>query len=87
MFLPEGVAAASMILMKVMSDIFRDFDDWLIVIHDNLLVMGKGYDDLFLKLKLVVNRCKEVNLYLKIQKSMFGIKVVEFFSPPDQIIN
>lgn len=78
-FLPEGVSCASMILMRVMSEIFQDFSDWVIVIHDNILVLCKGCDDAYIKLVKVLQRCKERNLYLKLSKSHFGIRSVDFF--------
>ena len=42
-FLPEGVGPASGILQKVASSIFRDFESWMVVIFDNLLVLAKDY--------------------------------------------
>ncbi len=78
-FMPEGVAPASLVLMKTMFEIFKDYRDWLVVIHDNILVLGRGYDDLFWKTVKVIRRCKERNLYLKLAKSSFGVRSVNFF--------
>lgn len=77
--MPEGVSPASMILMAVMREIFCDFLDWLVVIHDNILVLCRGYDDAYHKLVRVLDRCRERNLYLKLAKSSFGVRTVNFF--------
>lgn len=79
MFLPEGVAPASGVLMCVMSEVFADFTEWLIVIWDNILVCAMGYADAYEKLVRVINRCRERNVYLKLSKSWFGFSKVEFF--------
>ena len=71
-FLPEGVAPASGILMAVMSEVFADFSDWLIVIWDNMLLCALDYEDAFAKFQLVIQRCKERNIFLKLSKSWFG---------------
>ena len=78
-FMPEGVSPAAMVLNAVMQEIFRDFMDWMIVIHDNMLVLSRGYEEAYVKLEKVLERCRERNLYLKLSKSRFGIKTVEFF--------
>ena len=78
-FMPEGVSPASMALMSVMRDIFRDFLDWMIVIHDNMLILCRDYGDAYEKLVQVIRRCQERNLYLKLSKSSFGLKKVNFF--------
>ena len=66
MFLPEGVSPASLILMKIMNDIFMEFSDWIIVIYDNILVLASDYYDAADKLMVVLNKCIERNLYLKL---------------------
>ena len=77
--MPEGVSPASLILMKIMMEIFHDYMDWLIVIHDNILLLATDYQDAYQKLVLIIRRCKERNLYLKLSKSRFGIRTVDFF--------
>ena len=78
-FLPEGVAPASGVLMAVMTEIFADFLDWLIVIWDNILICASDYDDAYDKLVKVIRRCREKNVFLKLSKSWFGFDFVEFF--------
>jgi hypothetical protein len=79
MFMPEGVSPASMFLMAVMHEIFEDFLDWMIGIHDNILVLCSTHEDAYDKLVKVIERCKERNRYLKIAKSNFGINKVNSF--------
>jgi hypothetical protein len=79
MFLPEGVSPASLILMAIMSDMFSDFTEWIIVIFDNILILAHDYNDAYEKTVLVITRCKERNVILKLSKSSFGKDVVEFF--------
>lgn len=78
-FMPEGVAPATHELQYAMETIFHGFEEWTIVLFDNLLVLCHDYNDGFLKLELILKRCKEYNLFLKLSKSKFGIKSVEFF--------
>ena len=79
LFLPEGVAPASGVLMSTMTDIFSDCGEWLIVIWDNILICASDYEDAFEKLRNVVRRCKERNVFLKLSKSWFGFESAEFF--------
>ena len=77
--MPEGVAPASGILMAVMSEVFEDYMEWMIVIWDNMLICAIDYDDAFKKLQLVIERCRERNITLKLSKSWFGFDHAEFF--------
>jgi hypothetical protein len=75
LFIPEGVSPGSGILMR---KILIDFSEWMIVIHDNLLVCAHDYDDAYRKLQLVIDRAYERNLVLKIAMSWLGMKKVRF---------
>ena len=79
MFLPEGVAPASAILMAIVSEVFSEFCEWMIVIFDNILILASDHEDAFRKTVLVINRCRERNIVLKLSKSSFGRRQVEFF--------
>ena len=79
MFLPEGVGPASGILQSIVRRIFSDFDDWIIVIFDNFLILAHTYADATAKLQLVLIRCQEHKLVLKMKKSWIGTDVVTFF--------
>ena len=78
-FLPEGVSLASHILQKWMDIIFKDCEDWLIVIWDNLLVMADTYDELYDRLEQFLDICIKHNLRLKLTKTWFGQEEVDFF--------
>eukprot|EP01032_Pedospumella_encystans_P029575 gene29575-33395_t len=78
LFLPEGIRIATNVLNDYMKEIFGDFP-WCIAIHDNLLLLGKSYEDIFVKLEIFLDRCIERNIYLKLSKCNFGVKEVSFF--------
>jgi hypothetical protein len=79
LFLPEGVGPASGILQSIVRFIFADFESWIIVIFDNFLVLASDYADAEVKLELVLRRCQERRLVLKMKKSWIGTDVVTFF--------
>ena len=78
-FMPEGVPPASGILQKHMESIFRGFEDWTVVIFDNLLVLADDYEDAYQKCEKILDRCKQRNLVLKFCKTWLGNNSVEFF--------
>jgi hypothetical protein len=78
-FMPEGIAPATGILQETVKNIFADFEEWAIVIFDNMLILCTDPDDAFRKFKLVIERCIERNLVLKMAKSWLGFRKVEFF--------
>ena len=78
-FLPEGVGPASGILQSIVRRVFSDFNDWTIVIFDNFLILANDYTDACSKLHLVLIRCQEHRLVLKMKKSWIGTNVVTFF--------
>jgi hypothetical protein len=79
LFLPEGVGPASGILQSIVRRVFADFDDWIIVIFDNFLVLASDYTDAATKLTQVLQRCYDHRLVLKMKKSWIGTEVVTFF--------
>ena len=78
-FMPEGVSPATGVLQGHMKRIFKDFEEWAVVIFDNFCIGGHSHEDLFAKLKLFVARCKEFNIFLKMSKCYFGHSSVKFF--------
>jgi phospholipid-translocating ATPase len=77
--MPEGVPPASGILQTHMENIFSGFEEWTIVIFDNLLVLATNYEDAYHKVELILNRCKDRNLVLKFSKTWLGFNECEFF--------
>lgn len=78
-FLPEGVGPASGILQRIVSEIFADFEEWTIVIYDNLLVLAHDMEDAYVKLDKILDRCIERNVSLKFAKSWIGFTEARFF--------
>ena len=78
-FLPEGVGPASGLLQHLVREIFEPFEEWTIVIFDNFLVLADDYDDAYNKLQLVLQRCQEYGVILKLKKSFIGVDKVTFF--------
>ena len=60
--MPEGRSPAQGILMTVMKEIFEDYEEWMIVIFDNMLILAHDYDDAYNKLKIVLDRAYEQGL-------------------------
>ena len=79
LYMPEGISAASQILQMTVMKIFEGFEDWMVVIFDNFLILGTSYEDLFDKLKKVMRRANEYDLVLKMAKSKLGFASVYFF--------
>ena len=78
-FLREGVGPASGILQSIVRRVFSDFNDWIIVIFDNFLILATNFSDACSKLHLVLIRCQEHRLVLKMKKSWIGTDMVTFF--------
>ena len=76
-FLPEGVGPASGLLQHLVREIFQPFEAWTIVIFDNFLILADDYA--YKKLKLVLERCHEYGVVLKLKKSFIGVDKVTFF--------
>ncbi len=78
-FLPEGVGPASSVLQSIVVAIFADFDDWIIAIFDNLLVLAYDYEDAYRKTEMILDRCIGRNVFLKFSKTWLGFKEANFF--------
>ena len=78
-FLPEGVSPASGHLQWTMMQMFGDFNEWSIVIFDNVLLLAHDERDACQKLRTFLERCQQHNVFLKMPKSWFGFPSVKFF--------
>ena len=78
-FLPEGVGPASGVLQSIVVELFSEFSDWTIAIFDNLLILAHDYEDAYAKLEIILRRCQERRVVLKMAKSYIGVEVVTFF--------
>ena len=54
LYMPEGVSPASGILQTMMRGIFQLYDEWSIVIFDNILLLAHDYKDAFDKLYIIL---------------------------------
>jgi hypothetical protein len=77
--MPEGIAPATGILQETVKKIFVDIEEWALVIFDNMLVLCTDAQDAFEKFKIVIDICLKNNIVLKMSKSWFGFRLVEFF--------
>jgi hypothetical protein len=77
-FLPEGVGPASFILQQAVNEIYRDFDEWMIVIFDNLLILANDYNDAHSKIEKFYDRCIDWNVFLNFSKTWLWFKEVNF---------
>jgi hypothetical protein len=59
--------------------VFKDFEEWTIVIFDNFLILAEDYEDAYNKFDLVVKKCNEYGIVLKMKKSFIGVDTVTFF--------
>ena len=79
LFLPEGVKPASFILMNTMRRIFKEYEEWTVIMFDNLMILAHDNDDMIKKLDLIFKKCIEFNIYLKFSKSQFCVTELKFF--------
>ena len=78
-FLPEGVGPASGVLQHLVREIFKDFEEWTVVIFDNFLILADDHLDALEKFKKILQRCDEKGIVLKMKKSFIGTDTVTFF--------
>ena len=79
LLLPEGVSPATDVLQSIMQNIFGEFDEWLVVIYDNMLILALSVPDVFEKLKIIAVEFKQMNIFFKLSKSQIGVEEVNFF--------
>lgn len=78
-FLLEGTTPATGILHSTMVNMFKEFEDWSIVLFDNVLILCDSYEDAYEKLNKFLDKCIERNVFLKFEKSWLGVEEVKFF--------
>jgi len=70
--------------MQAVYTIFADFEEWLVPIHDNILIGAHDPQDMLRKVTLVLKRCYKYNIQLKLKKSNFRLSIIKFFGYEDQ---
>jgi len=78
-FMPEGISPASGYLQTIMREIFADFEEWTVVIFDNICLLAHDEEDMCRKMKMFLERCEEYNVILKMPKSWMGFESIKFF--------
>jgi hypothetical protein len=78
-FLPEGVSVGSGLMMGDAYKIFGEYTEWLIPIHDNILIAAHSSEEMLEKIKIVLKRCAEVGVQLNFKKCQFGVTSLKFF--------
>jgi len=78
-FLPEGVKVGSALMMGVVYAIFAKYTEWIIPIHDNLLIAAHNPEDMLKKIKIIYAECARVGVQLNIRKCQFGVTRLKFF--------
>ena len=79
LFVPEGISPGSAMLQRINRWIFREMEDCMVVMFDNLLIGGTDYDDLQRKLDKFFEICRRHNVICKMAKSRFGQDYANFF--------
>ena len=79
LYMPEGIGPASGILQRTVMNIFDDFQDFMINIFDNILVLCHDYNDAAEKLVKVLKRARERGVVFKFSKTWLGCQKVTFF--------
>ena len=78
-WMPEGVPPASGILNTTMTDIFRPYLPYTVVMFDNFLSITSSLTDCYDKLVEFVTRCAERNVILGMAKTKLGYPECTFF--------
>ena len=78
-FLPEGVSCGSMMLQKIVRWIFREIEDYSIILFDNILILAHDIDDAYEKCKKFLEICRRHNVILKMAKTFLLYPFVTFF--------
>ena len=78
-FVPEGCTPGSALLMSYAKEIFKEYSEWLIPVHDNILIGADTPQQLIERTQLLLEKCRRHKVQLKIKKSKIGVKAIKFF--------
>ena len=70
--MPEGISPASGHLLSTMMKMLHDFEEWSIIIFDNIFLLASTPEDACSKLLTFLQRCEKHNVFLTMTKSWFG---------------
>ena len=71
-YMMYGCLPAQHLLMLIMKGIFQDFEEWMIVIFDKILVSAHDYEDGYNKSNPAQDKAHEREAVVKISQSCFG---------------
>ena len=78
-FMPESISPATGVLNTIMTEIFKDLLESVIVIFDNFLVLSTSHEDTYNKLVQLITVCADRNVILGLAKSKIGYDEAVFF--------
>ena len=83
-FMPEGVCCGTAVFQRTMMEIFDSLNDgcderWCFVLHDNFLIGSHSHEDSVRKLRIFLQRARDKNVYLKMEKTHIGHMKQHFF--------
>ena len=78
--MPFGIASTPEVFQNVMFHLFRDIEG-VEVIVDDLVVWGKDVEQLEVRLRRVLDHCRERNLKLNREKCDFRVSEVHYVGP------
>jgi len=61
-FMQEGTPPATGKWMEIVNNIFEEYKDWILLIHDNMLILAHTSEELFEKIKLIIRRYFKHNI-------------------------
>ena len=74
-----GLTNAPVAFMDLMNRVFHDvLDKWVIVFIDDILIYSNSEEDHLKHLRMVLQRLREQQLYVKFSKCEFWLKQVRF---------
>ena len=79
--LQETVLSPQGVLMKVSNDAFTDYEEWMVILYDdNILMCGNTMDVAYEALKEVLQRVHNLSIVLKMLRTWWlGFRPVQFF--------
>ena len=61
--MPEGVGPAMSFLQEMVRNVLGEFDEWMVIIFDNLLICASTYQEAWERLEKVLYKCLKYNVF------------------------
>ena len=76
---PFGLTNAPAAFMTIMNDVFQDYVDKFVCCYlDDILIYSESWEQHMKHIELVLQRLRQVKLYAKLSKCVFGTQEVEY---------